>query len=57
MMQSSAEVDEPFRAVDQRREHVRGEGVHSQSLRVTVGGRGAGRLEEDAGIVTTASIR
>jgi hypothetical protein len=50
-MQSAAEVDEPIRAAGQRREHVGGEGVHSESLRVTFGGCGAGRLEEDAGIV------
>src|SRR6185369_6486504 len=32
-------------------EHVGRQGVHRESLRVTVGGREAGRLEEDAGIV------
>src|SRR6266702_1137735 len=50
VMQSAAEVDEPIRAADQRSEHVGREGVHRESLRVTVGGCGAGRLEEDAGI-------
>src|SRR6185437_12891840 len=51
VMQSAAEVDEPIRAADQRGEHVRRQGVHRESLRVAVGGCGAGRLEEDAGIV------
>ena len=50
-MQSAAEVDEPIRAAGQRSEHVGREDVHGQSLRVTVGGCGAGRLEVDAGIV------
>ena len=50
-MQSAAEVDEPIRAAGQRREHVGRQGVHRQSRRVTFGGCGAGRLEEDAGIV------
>jgi hypothetical protein len=50
-MQAAAEVDEPIRAIDQRREQVGGQGVHRESRRVTVGGRGAGRLEVDAGIV------
>jgi hypothetical protein len=50
-MQSAAEVDQPIWAVDQRGEHVGGEGVHREGLRVAVGGRGAGRLEEDAGVV------
>src|SRR6185312_15228868 len=51
VMQSAAEVDEPIRAADQRGEHVRRQGVHRESLRVAVGGCGAGRLEEDAGVV------
>ena len=51
VMQSAAEVDEPIRAADQRGEHVGRQGVHRERRRVTFGGRGAGRLEEDAGIV------
>src|ERR1700760_2352640 len=51
VVQSAAEVDEPIRAVDQRREKVGGEGVNRESLRVSFGGRSGGRLEEDAGIV------
>ena len=50
-MQSAAEVDEPLRAADQSSEHVGRQGVHRESLRVTFGGCGAGRLKEDAGIV------
>jgi hypothetical protein len=50
-MQSAAEVDEPIRAADQRSEHIGREGVHRESFRVTFGGRAAGRLKEDAGIV------
>jgi hypothetical protein len=50
-MQPAAEVDEPIRAAGQRSEHVGREHVHGQSLRVTFGGCGAGRLEVDAGIV------
>src|SRR5215831_13989093 len=51
VMQPAAEVDQPARAVDQRGEQVGGEGVHRESLRVAVGGRSAGRLEVDAGVV------
>jgi hypothetical protein len=50
-MQSAAEVDQPGRAADQRSEQVGSEGVHSEGLRVAFGGRSAGRLEVDAGIV------
>ena len=49
-MQPAAEVDEPIRAAGQRGEHVGRQGVHREGLRVTAGGRGAGRLEVDAGI-------
>jgi hypothetical protein len=50
-MQPAAEVDEPVRAAGQRGEQVGRQGVHRQRLRVTFGGCGAGRLEEDPGIV------
>src|SRR5690348_9317872 len=51
VLQSAAEVDQPVRAVDQRGQQVGGEGVQREGPRVAVGGRRAGRLEEDAGIV------
>jgi len=50
-MQPAAEVDEPVRAAGQRGEQVGRQGVHRQGPRVTVGGGGAGRFEEDAGVV------
>src|ERR1700729_2657543 len=50
-MQSAAEVDEPIRASDQCGEHVGRQDVHRESLLVTFGGCGAGRLKEDASIV------
>jgi hypothetical protein len=51
VVQPAAEVDEPVWPVDPGGEQVGGEGVDREGLRVTVGGRGAGRLEEDAGVV------
>src|SRR5215469_3267229 len=51
VMHPAAEVDEPIRAVDQRGEHVGRQGIHRESLRVPLGGRGAGWLEEDGGLV------
>src|SRR5260370_4408636 len=51
VMQSAAEVDQPIWAGDRRGEQLGCEGVHSECLLRTVGGRRAGRPKEDAAVV------